>query len=414
MVRLTRAGWVAIVGGIAAIIFGRVVASREFSVAGVAILALVVATVIYVLAVAPRLSVKRDVTPLILSSGAPARIDLKVVNMSGRTVPSLRLYDPVTSTRGAALLTSPLGGGSATVAAYRLPTTRRGRITVGPLVAEFFDTFGLVSRTWQAAGTSDVLVLPRVDKIAPPPLATGRDPHSGAVNRNTLGRLSGDFYALREYHPGDDLRRVHWAASARHDDLLIRQDEVPWQGRTTIVLDTRTSAFNFESFEGAVSAAASVASAAVKRGDVVRLVTTNHADSDYGTGATHLHGVLRDLATIEVNAEGDLRATIASLQGASNAGSLVAIVGDIPAREFGHVALLRRAFDSITVAWFARSDDSVTSAGSSPLGGVTVVPVDAKKGFPAAWSATFGAAPGARSATFGAAPGARSAGRAAS
>ncbi len=402
MVRLTRAGWVAIIGGIAAIAFGRLVASREFSVAGVAVLALVIATVTYVLVVSPRLSVKRDVSPLILSAGAPARIDLKVVNMSGKTVPSLRLYDPVTSTRGAALLTSPLGGGSATVAAYRLPTTRRGKVTVGPLVAEFFDTFGLVSRTWQAAGTSDVLVLPRVDKIAPAPLATGRDPNAGAVNRNTLGRLNGDFYALREYQPGDDLRRVHWAASARHDDLIIRQDEVPWQGRTTIVLDTRRSAYNYETFEGAVSAAASIASACIKRGDLVRLLTTTHADSDYGTGTTHLHGILRDLATIDVSEEGDLRATIASLQGASNAGSLVAIVGDIPAREFGHVALLRRAFDSITVTWFARSDDSVASVGSAaPLGGVTVLPVDIKIGFVAAWSAAVRAAPGARSAASG-------------
>ena len=103
MVRLTRAGWVAIAGGIAAMVFGRVVASREFTVAGVAVLALVIATLMYVFAVSPRLIVRRDVSPTVLSAGLPARIDLRVINATGRSVPSLRLYDPVTSTRGAAL-----------------------------------------------------------------------------------------------------------------------------------------------------------------------------------------------------------------------------------------------------------------------------------------------------------------------
>ena len=275
------------------------------------------------------------------------------------------------------------------MAAYRLPTTRRGQVSVGPLVAEFFDTFGLVSRTWQAAGTSELLVLPKVDLVVPAPLATGRDPHSGAVNRNTLGRLNGDFYALREYHPGDDLRRVHWAASARHDDLLIRQDEVPWQGRTTILLDTRTTAFDFDSFEAAVSAAASVASACIKRGDVVRLVTTDQADTGYGSGAPHLHGILRELATTATTPLGDLRASIANLQGAANAGCLVSIVGDIPSREFGHIALLRRVFDSIAVVWFARSNDFFSGSGGA-ISGVTVVPIDMATGFATAWSSAFG------------------------
>ena len=67
-----------------------------------------------------------------------------------------------------------------------------------------------------------------------------RDPLGSAVPPpHALGRQGDDFYALREYVVGDDLRRVHWPSTARHDELMVRQDEMPWQDRTTVVLDVR-------------------------------------------------------------------------------------------------------------------------------------------------------------------------------
>ena len=46
-----------------------------------------------------------------------------------------------------------------------------------------------------------------------------------------------DFFTLREYQQGDDLRRVHWPSSAKRDELMIRQLEMPWQSRALVVLD---------------------------------------------------------------------------------------------------------------------------------------------------------------------------------
>ncbi len=70
-------------------------------------------------------------------------------------------------------------------------------------------------------------------------MTTGNDPLAGAEHPNALGRGGEDFYALRHYVVGDDLRRVHWPSTARHDELMVRQDELPWQGRATVLVDVR-------------------------------------------------------------------------------------------------------------------------------------------------------------------------------
>src|SRR5438270_830794 len=90
--------------------------------------------------------------------------------------------------------------------------------------------------------------------------------HAGADSRVELIVGSGDeFYALRAYEVGDDLRRVHWPSTARRDDLMIRQHEMPWQGRATVLLDVRQGAHTEQSLEQAVSATASLLTASWQR-----------------------------------------------------------------------------------------------------------------------------------------------------
>ena len=103
-------------------------------------------------------------------------------------------------------------------------------------------------------------------------MTTGNDPLAGAEHPNSLGRGGEDFYALREYVVGDDLRRVHWPSTARHDDLMVRQDELPWQGRATVLVDVRASTNTAESLELVISAAASIVASSARRQDLVRLV----------------------------------------------------------------------------------------------------------------------------------------------
>jgi uncharacterized protein (DUF58 family) len=77
------------------------------------------------------------------------------------------------------------------------------------------------------------LIYPRPE-ANPPPL-----PRAGAANASRTVRMSGDELAsLREYRPEDPQRNIAWKASARHDELLVKEFELR-RGRE-IVLDYST------------------------------------------------------------------------------------------------------------------------------------------------------------------------------
>ena len=154
----------------------------------------------------------------------------------------------------------------------------------------------------------------------PVPHTSGDDPHAGADHPYALGRTGEDFYALRPYVVGDDLRRVHWPSTARHDELMVRQDELPWQGRATVLLDVRRSGHTADSLELAVSAAASVVTASWKRRDLVRLITTDGTDSGSPPGTPHVEAIMEFLATVAATSGGTLRGTIDALGAASHGG----------------------------------------------------------------------------------------------
>jgi uncharacterized protein (DUF58 family) len=88
---------------------------------------------------------------------------------------------------------------------------------------------------------------------------------------------------VREYRPGDTLRRLHWKATARAPDqaLQVKLFEPTTSHRLHILLNVSTSEQNWswqgydpEALEAAITTAASVASWAVERGFLVGLSAT--------------------------------------------------------------------------------------------------------------------------------------------
>jgi uncharacterized protein (DUF58 family) len=261
----------------------------------------------------------------------------------------------VSGTRGADLLVPPLGRGERTIAAYRLPTDRRGLVQIGPLDVVVGDPFGLTSVGTVAAPKVALTVYPHVDQIDPLPYTTGHDPLAGARQPNSLGRTGEDFYALRPYVVGDDLRRIHWPTSARHDELLVRQNELPWQGRTTVLLDVRKAAHTGDSLEVAVSAAASIVSATARRNDLVRLVTTAGTDSDFAPGSDHVEAIMEHLAVVPAAPTGSLRRSVEMLGRHATGGALVVIVAEVPAEDVRATLHLRSRYGSLTIVHIDRS-----------------------------------------------------------
>ena len=377
---LTRRGWsVGVLAG-ALLVLGRVFGTIEGYIAGASLAVLLLASVLWLVATRLDVAVTRVLHPPKVHAGSSTRVDLAVVNRARRASPVLTLRDRVSGTRGASLLVAPLGPGEETRAAYRFATERRGVVTVGPLQVELNDPFGLARLRLPAAGVSELVVYPAVERLVALPLNAGNDPLAGSEHPNALGRGGEDFYALRAYVVGDDLRRVHWLATARHDELMVRQDELPWQGRTTLVLDDRAGVHTPESFERMVSAAASIVIAGTRRQDLVRIVTASGSDSGFGAGRAHVEGLMEALACIEPRGTTHLDAAGGLLGATGVSGALVVLTGAAPVDELH--TLVARAEPSGPEAVLAFS--SATTGGPDVTGAVVRLGTDTTLG--AGWA----------------------------
>lgn len=370
---------------------GRLFAIVELYVLAAAGLALCGAALAYVWSRSISVESARTVHPPRVHAGTSSRVELDVRNLAKRRSPVVRIRDPFEhGWRWARFLMPPLGPGARAQAAYRLPTDERGIFDIGPLQVGLSDPFGLAATTVEGAPVTQLTVYPRIDRIHPPPHSQGHDPHSGSVHPNALMGAGEDFYALRAYELGDDTRRVHWPSTARLDELMIRQDEMPWQSRATILLDVRAAVHTAESIELAVSAAASIHDACRRRGALVRLVSTDGTDSSFAAGHAHAEAILEHLATVELSGVDRLAGAVASLRRAGNGGSLAVVTtAEIPAGDLEALTRLRTRYGSLVLVVFERSayDRSPAAARSArQMADVgTVVRVAGGESFATTW-----------------------------
>ena len=163
---------------------------------------------------------------------------------------------------------------------YRVHPAMRGIHQLGPLRARVTDPFGLAEFERELAGQSRVVVVPRTVPLLGLPGGSG----VGSGEDGSILLRSGqgeDDAVVRLYRQGDDLRRVHWKSTARRDELMVRVEERPWRGGTTVLLDRRLSAHRGHgpgsSLEWAVSLCASICLHLHHCGQQVRLVAEDGA-----------------------------------------------------------------------------------------------------------------------------------------
>ena len=125
----------------------------------------------------------------------------------------------------------------------RLPTGRRGPISIGATRLTSVDRLGLCSTTSISSERAEVLVLPHITPL------------------NTLASQGDDRSMLRGFSDGDDARWIHPMTSARSGSLMVRPPDRLGTGGTTLIFDLDAEAYNEVSFEHAVDIVASLAAA---------------------------------------------------------------------------------------------------------------------------------------------------------
>jgi uncharacterized protein (DUF58 family) len=219
---------------------------------------------------------------------------------------------------------TPIQPGQEVSATYQLPGEERGVYELGPLTVRLEDPFGLAARVVAEAPVVALVVYPRIEVLDPISPGSGSSRHQvHLIAHNAY--VDGDLYALREYHLGDDLRRVHWRATAKRDEVMIRHDDVPVRNAATVVLDLRGEVHTAASLEAVISAAASVVHTAWRRRWAVRLVTSDGADSGLAAGHAHVEAILEGLAVAQAHEDKALASLAVPAGGWSEDGMVVVV-----------------------------------------------------------------------------------------
>jgi uncharacterized protein (DUF58 family) len=160
---------------------------------------------------------------------------------------------------------------------YSIRPRRRGVYRVGPLEAEWTDPFGLARSRQPLLEPTEIIVHPSTEVVVDRPTARKWEdpPVRPPVSRAWPAGF--EFYGMRDYVVGDDLRRVVWRASARTGRLLVREFEQGITDRIIVVLDTDRAWHRpgevSDTFEAAVRCAASLGTRHLQDGFSVGLET---------------------------------------------------------------------------------------------------------------------------------------------
>lgn len=162
---------------------------------------------------------------------------------------------------------------------YSLVGRRRGYYPLGPLVAHGGDLLGSTTYEFRQAEGQFVIVYPKI--VALHDLGfPSQSPFGTLPSRERIFEDPNRILGVREYQPGDSLRRMDWKTSARTGSLQVRRYEPAIALETAVFLNLNAADYpqhtKYQSTELAIVIAASVAAHLVEKRQAVGLITNGH------------------------------------------------------------------------------------------------------------------------------------------
>jgi uncharacterized protein (DUF58 family) len=229
--------------GLVSLVLAYASGRKEILVVAAAALLLVASGMLIARIRRPRLEVVRLFSPPVVAAGAPVQVTLRIRNRTAGSSPHLIWNDAIPWQESfAPQELAPAPTGRVVTATYELHPPRRGVYAIGPLVVGHEDPFGMADSTLALGVPDRLIVVPAIVDLPQggPNLADG-DGNAQLVQRRVSG--NDDDLTTREYRSGDAMRRVHWRASARRGELMVRQEEHRSHPDARIVIDTRLAGY---------------------------------------------------------------------------------------------------------------------------------------------------------------------------
>lgn len=265
--------------GVAMWLTARIVGSPGLEVVGIGLVSLPIIAALFVRAGRQRIAIRRRLSDARVAPGTRVTVHIDVENRSATPTSFFLLEDRVPPALGrpARLVVGGMRGHGTQQTSYTVLPQARGRYQLGPLMIDVSDPFALVRKRLEFDAREDLLVTPEVEDLSDAPGST-LGPSSGTSRSRKLLRTGEEYYTMRQYQEGDDLRRIHWPSVARTGTLMIRQDESSRRAGGLVFLDSRESGLGQArgpAFERAVSVAATLGALLARGGLSLRLATAD-------------------------------------------------------------------------------------------------------------------------------------------
>ncbi len=299
--------------------------------------------------------------PSRLTAGEPTQVSLVAHNTSSQhrlpfTVQDL-LPEGLSAPQDNQHLIVDLASGQQQTVTYQMLPLRRGLYELSALKLITTDLIGLFEFATSVAQPQQLLVYPK-----PIPLPDmWRTATASRGSYQTTRRTPGpgpDLYGVREYIPGDDLRKIHWKATAHRGKLTVIEREQAQKVAATVVLDLSANAHtgwgNESSLEYGVTLAASLLAQALQQDRRATLIA--HGAIDYSVPASKHPNqqmqFLDALARVQADCQQSLRSLVnEKRRQLYQAGSVVVISPQVGQSMMALVTTLQKWGNSVT--WFS-------------------------------------------------------------
>ena len=146
---------------------------------------------------------------------------------------------------------------------YETPARRRGLYELGPVTVTATDPFGFFRMSRTFGVRSEVLVYPNAPELPRLHVPPANLPGDGRFRRRTQN-VTPNVSGLRAYEPGDSLSRVHWPATARTGNLMVKLFELDPASDIWVLLDLEGAVHSGEGDDGTEEAAVMVAASVIR------------------------------------------------------------------------------------------------------------------------------------------------------
>ena len=264
---------------------------------------------------------------------------------------------------------------------------RRGLYGLGPTDLRVGDPFGIFASERRIDVRTTVVVYPPISIMADVEIPAGSMVGTSRSSIRTH-QVTSDAGGLREFQPGDPLKRIHWLSSARRSQLLVKEFDLEPTANLWIALDLHRdvqAGHGDESTEEyGVKIVSSLAHQFVRDNKAVGFVALSRQGRhliEPQKGLKQLWRILETLAVVQATGTAPFHEFLsASAAGLGRGTSLVAITPSADPRwltsltQLGHRAIypLAVAIDASTFGPGASNAGLRPAAGSAGIGFVGV------------------------------------------